>query len=237
MTKHSTKTTKLLKSLAPKSMTRHYKTQKIVQSIADEYGMVYFGRADYQHEETALVRGLTASRSNSDNHYCIGTYGGYDVVFVDRETTQHPPHTQPVRHALHMVQVDIKSPEGLPHIFLGPKNHNEQWYERVFAMLATRHSLQLGLSHAYPNQFTLNYAVYGTQTQQPYIEQLITPDTALTIANHYFPLYIELFDDHVIVYSDAPKLTAELLEVLLKNAVWLASTLDATYNSLRQRIG
>ena len=52
--------------------------------IAEKVGLVYFGYVDQRDDDHRLIRGHTVSQTHQDNHYCIGTVRGYDVMLALR---------------------------------------------------------------------------------------------------------------------------------------------------------
>ena len=82
-----------------------HSTKRIVNQFADEFGLVYFGYVSQRSDEHHIVRGMTVSTNHHDDHYCIGTFDTYDVVFVERSDTLRNGK----KHQWHIMEFDLKS--------------------------------------------------------------------------------------------------------------------------------
>ncbi|MES2876730.1 MAG: hypothetical protein V4678_04665 [Patescibacteria group bacterium] len=203
-------------------------TKRLITDFADASGMVYFGYVSQRGDEHHIVRGLTVSTKHHDDHYCIGTYENYDVVFVERSDTLQSGK----RHVWHIMEFDLQTAVDVPHIFLGSTNRGYGFHELLELKYPSLQSIELGVSAMYPDAFKKQLSVYATPAHAVSVEHLITPDVASTIAAHFSGLVIEVTERALYLYSEKAHLSSELLDTMLKNGAWLAAKLDENSRQL-----
>ena len=64
---HKAKT--VLNKMHPKNALKNQSTARIIQKLADDIGMVYFGYVDQRDDEHKLLRGITVSNNHDDYHF------------------------------------------------------------------------------------------------------------------------------------------------------------------------
>lgn len=197
-------------------------TKRVIRQFAEESGLVYFGYVSQRSDEHHILRGMTVSTKHHDDHYCIGTYEDYDVVFVERSDQLRSGK----KHQWHIMEFDLKTTTDIPHAFIGSGKHGQGFHELLATKYPTLQPTTLGKTAQYPASFSSQFAVYVTPAHAITIEQLITPDVAATIAQHFSGLVVEITDRALYVYSEKSHLSEALLNAMLKNGAWLASRID-----------
>ncbi|MDQ5932714.1 MAG: hypothetical protein QG649_799 [Patescibacteria group bacterium] len=197
-------------------------SKRIVKSFAEEHGLVCFGYVSQRTDEHHIVRGMTVSTKHHDDHYCIGTFDGYDVVFVERADTLQTGK----KHIWHIMEFDLRVARDIPHVFIGPDRHGNGFHELLSIKYSSMQPAQLGATAQYPDSFAKSFTLYCTPAHAIEIEQVINPELAHTIATHYEGLVLEIAHDSLFVYSERSHMTPALLSTMLKNGVWLAEKID-----------
>jgi len=196
-------------------------TKKVIREFADDAGLVYFGYVSQRSDEHHILRGMTVSTKHHDDHYCIGTYEGYDVVFVERSDQLRNGK----KHQWHIMEFDLKRAD-MPHTFIGSGKHGLGFHELLATKYPNLQPVALGKTAEYPPAFHARFATYVTPAHAVTIEQFITPDVAAMLAEHFAGLVVEITEHALYVYSEKAHLTAALLDAMLKNGAWLASRID-----------
>ena len=202
--------------------------KKAVIEFAEESGMVYFGYVSQRGDDHHILRGMTVSTKHHDDHYCIGTYDGYDVVFVERSDVLGNGKS----HVWHILEFDLKTNDDIPHVFIGSKNRGHGFHELLELKYPNVKPINLGATQTYPAQFTDSFGVYTTPAHAVTTEKLVTPDVANMMATHFGGLAVEMTDQALYVYSEKSHVSSELLEAMLKNGAWLAQKLDENSRQL-----
>jgi len=200
--------------------------KRIITKFADMFGLVHFGFVSQHDDEHRIVRGMTLSTNHRDEHYCIGTYENYDVIYVKRTDTLHTKTNKRTTHTWHIMAFDLKTSRELPHFFVGFHDQSEEFYMRCFARFPAMRHLKLGHLSAYPPTFDVQYRLFANPATSLEIEQIITPAIAATITTHFKGLSFEVTENTLLVYSEHSRITMDLLETILKNGRWLAEALD-----------
>ncbi len=206
--------------------------KRTIARFADEFGLVYFGSVSQHDDEHRIVRGVTLSTHHHDAHYCIGTYENYDVIYVKRTDTLRTKLNKRKHQNWHIVAFDLKSPEDLPHMFVGLHTHSEEFYMQFFTKYPSMRQIALGHTAPYPPTFMSQYRLYANPATSLTVEHIITPKVAAILATHFKGLAFEIVDNTLLVYSEHTRLSSDLLETILKNGRWLAESLDASATAL-----
>jgi hypothetical protein len=218
-----------LERVIPRSLLPRAKaTRRLVEAFAERSNMVYFGFVSQRSDEHHILRGLTVSTKHIDDHYCIGTVNGYDVVFVERtDSIQKDRH-----HQWHIMEFDLKTTADLPHIFIGSPKHGHGFHELIKIKFPHLAPAAVGSLGQYPSEFTSHFNLYVTPADTIKAEQIIPPQVALKIGQHFKGLVVEITEDALYVYSEKSHLSGELLDVMLANGTWLAQVIDENSQSL-----
>lgn len=215
-----------MRHMTPLHMARTRMTKRTIVKFAEKVGLVYFGYVDQRDDEHRLVRGHTVSETHQDNHYCVGTVRGYDVMMVLRNDTISVPgnsHTDQRCHWL-IVTVDVHTQHDLPHCYIGHHSRDHA-FQASFESLSP---VALGGLHQYPHRFLSEYAIYTKATHALEAERMITPQISEVIAEHFLGASIEIEDSTVFLYIESPRPGEVVLEKMLSNALWLAECIDVT---------
>lgn len=196
--------------------------KRIITDFAERAGMVYFGYVSQRSDDHHIVRGLTVSNKHVDDHYCIGTYEGYDIVFVERsDSLRSRKH-----HVWHILEFDLKTTADIPHIFIGSATRGYGFHELLETKYPTMLATSLGNTAEYPADFTSHFSLYVTPTHAIDAEAVIPLDVAATIGGHFKGLVMEIADHSLYIYSERSHLSSELLDTMLRNGHWLAEAID-----------
>lgn len=217
-----------LASIVPRGLRASTQASKrIITEFADTTGLVYFGYVSQRDDDHHILRGMTVSTQHHDDHYCIGTFEGYDVVFVERSDTLKSGK----KHLWHIMEFDLKATADLPHTFIGSGKHGNGFHELLTMKYPNLLPIQLGATEPYPAAFTDKFNVYTTPAHAIGFELLITPEAAAMIGAHFSGLVIELTDQALYVYSEKSHLSSELLHTMATNGAWLAQIIDQNSRS------
>lgn len=217
-----------LKTLVPAKVIQSSLHKRVFTQFADKYGLVYFGYVDQRSDEHRLVRGLTLSGNCRDNHYCIGSFSGYDITLVERSDTLRFPGKASKSHTWIIMEFDLHTSVDLPHLFVGLHAHSDTFYSNLFTKFSHLTKVPLASYANYDPQFLQRYAVYSSPSQFEATGQFISPAMAKIIAEHFGSLTFEIADDCLYVYTEHQHPTPQLLERMLKNGLWLAKIIDGT---------
>jgi hypothetical protein len=213
--------------MTPLHIVRTRITKQTIMTFAEKVGLVYFGYVDQRDDDHRLVRGHTVSETHQDNHYCVGTVHGYDVMLVLRNDTISSPDNSRAEQRCHwlIITIDLHSKYELPHCYIG--HHNR---DHVFrASFEQLNPLLLGSLNQYSHKFLGDYTIYAKATHAIEIEQMITAQMSEVIAEHFSGASIEIEDNTLFLYTESPRPSEATLEKLLSNGLWLAESIDAVY--------
>lgn len=219
----------MLRSFVSKTLSRNDRlVKRLMKDFCDTTGLVYFGYVSQRDDEHHIVRGLTVSNNHRDNHYCIGTYEGYDLVVVERTDTSRTGK----EHVWYILEIDLKAKVDIPHVFISSNaktaGFNELLKTKFHAMLP----YSVGMVHPYPRIFTNEFTVNITHSNAVAAENLITPDIATKMAEHFKGLSVEVFHHSLYIYSEKQTVTKSLLTTMLTNGTWLAEQIDKNSRQL-----
>lgn len=218
-----------LNRMTPRHMVRSRLTRKTIAAFAEKVGLMYFGYVDQRDDEHRLVRGHTVSETHRDDHYCVGSIRGYDIMMVLRNDLIEDPHNRAHTERCHwlIVTIDLHTKYELPHCYIGHRNRDHAFrasFERL-------NPLALGGLHEYSHRFLSEYTLYAKATHAMEIERMITPAVSEVIAAHFAGASIEIEDNTIFLYFESQRPTEVALEKLVSNGLWLAESLDATFAS------
>lgn len=220
----------MLRSLVSKTLSSNSRSSKrLAMEFSDAAGLVYFGYVSQRDDEHHIVRGVTVSTKHRDDHYCIGTHDGYDVVFVERSDTLHSGKD----HIWHIIEIDLKSESDIPHMFISSHARAAGFHELLKTKYHSMLPHAMGSTQPYPSSFTSAFNINTTPAHAMVAEQLITPEIAAKMAAHFKGLTVEITHDALYVYSEKAHATQELLMTMLTNGVWLAEQLDKNSRQLQ----
>lgn len=214
------------KAFVPAKVLQSRLHKRVFMQFAEKAGLVYFGYVDQRADEHRLVRGLTVSSSHRDNHYCIGSFKGYDITLVERTDTIRFPGKAPRSQDWIIMAFDLHSSVDLPHTFIGLHTHSDTFYAQLFTKFATLAKAPLGTFAQYPPDFLHRYAIYTEPSHITVTEHLFGGDTAKTMTEVFGSLTVEVADGCLYLYAWHQRPTVAFLTRMLQNGVWLAGVLD-----------
>ena len=228
LSKHKLSTMKRLKrALRPSSAIQGVSRKRLMVNFAESHGLVYFGYVNQRTDDHRLVRGMTASPTHRDNHYCIGSVDGYDVVLVERETEVAYPGKQTHATTWTILAVDLRRNTDMPHVFFDSGPRNETFYANLFTKFSKLKQTDLSVLASHDADFARSYTVYTPVDRFLDAEKIFTPEITSSLGRHFRPLDIEVDGDTLYLYADNLPLTPDLLDAMLKNGLWLAGQLDS----------
>jgi len=214
------------KAFVPAKVLQSRLHKRVFMQFAEKTGLVYFGYVDQRSDEHRLVRGLTVSSSHRDNHYCIGSFKGYDVTLVERTDTLHFPGKPRMAQDWIIMAFDLHSNADLPHTFVGLHTHSDTFYAHLFTKFASLTKAPLGSFAEYPPEFIHRYAIYTEPAQLPFVEHLFSKDIAKNMSSHFGSMTVEITEGCLYLYAWHQRPSAAFLTTMLQNGVWLAAAID-----------
>ena len=215
-----------LKAFVPASVIQSQMHKRTFMQFAEKLGLVYFGYVDQRSDEHRLVRGLTVSASHRDNHYCVGTFHGYDMALIERVDTIRFPGKPTKAHDWIIMTFDLHASVDVPHVFVGLHTHSETFYAHLFTKFSSLAKAPLGTFGAYEPAFVDKYAVYTAPAQTVAIERLFDQGVAKTMARQFGSLTVEIADGSLYLYAEHQRPSMMLLEKMAKLGAWLAESID-----------
>lgn len=216
----------LIERLAPAKVVKSQLHRRTYQQFAERLGFVYFGFVDQRSDEHRLIRGLTVSAKHRDNHYCVGSYEGYDISLVERTDTIHFPGKAPKAQEWIIMTFDLHRQVDLPHIFAGLHDHGDTFYAQLFTKFSNFHPIQLNVHEGYPQEFLHKYSIYAQPVQALSASRLISPSIAQVISERFQGLTVEIHEGCLYVYAEHHRPNIALLDRMLTYGVWLARAID-----------
>jgi len=210
------------------SLNKVFSTQAAVfRQFAEHYDMVYFGRLHQEDDDQRIVRGITVSTQHQDEHYCVGTVHGYDIVLLKRtDRVIQANSTRTEKYSWIIMQFDLHGTYDYPHVFVDGGHHNEIFYQTLFvkfARLMKVDKAQFGEENA---DFTNRFTAYTPPDSLDDLPLILGGNVGMTMAHHFAHLDFEWFQDRLIIYSTGRMPTKHLLEHMLRAGLWLAEELD-----------
>jgi hypothetical protein len=195
--------------------------------FAEKIGLMYFGYVDQRDDEHRLVRGHTVSQTHRDDHYCVGTLKGYDVMMVLRndEIAVATGRRRVEQYHWLIITIDLRTKHELPHSYIG-HHTREHAFRASFEQLSP---LAIGNLHQYDHHFMSDYTVYAKATHALEVEHMITPAMSEVIAAHFSGASIEIEDNTIFLYLESERPSEQQLERAVSNGLWLAESIDAIY--------
>lgn len=227
------RTRKILHQVTPGHVARTFSTRSIISKFADDLGLVYFGRVDQSDDEHRLLRGMTVSRTHSDQHYSVGTFKGYDIALTVRRDTLEYPDKRVKDHFWTIMTFDLHTPVDVPHFYIGHRKIREQLLARYSSLIP----LQFGHFSRHEQAFVDQYTVYSSAEHAVDVEQILLPELTAGIAAHFHEMSMELSENTLYLYVTEKHPSRPLLERMVNNGVWLAQAIDASrqqFNQIRE---
>lgn len=211
-----------------KSIQKLFSTQaSVFRHFANHYDLVYFGKLHQEDDEHRIVRGVTVSTQHTDEHYCVGTIHGYDVVLLKRtDRIPQANSTRVEKYSWIIMQFDLHTKYDFPHVFIDGKHHNEAFYQALFVKFARLMKLDRSALAETSPTFNDRFTAYTPPDALDDLPELLGGVMGETMAHHFAHLDFEWFQDKLIVYSTGRMPTKHLLEHMLRAGLWLTEALD-----------
>lgn len=204
--------------------TRTHK--RIIMKFAEKTGLLYFGAVNQHTDDHRIVRGFTVSSSHQDNHYSVGSVGGYNTTLVDRSDVVRQPDESITMYNWLIMAFDLHTKQDTPHFFIGANNHSSKPYETFFTTFPAMKKVNLGTFETYSPEFTSRFSIYTQPSASIEVERLLPASAARVLGAHFWPLSVELHEGILYIYSDDKRVTSNLLETMLESGLWFADHLD-----------
>lgn len=212
---------------SPLAALKRVSTAKVMRQFADKHGLVYFGVVDQVDDEHRLVRGITASTSQRDHHYTVGTFKSYDISFVLRRDMIVYRDRRVRDHTWTILTIDLHVEKELSPLFLG--HHSVR--EMMLAKYSTLSELPLSSDPAL-QKFVAGYALYGQLAHEYETYELITVPLLQAYAEHAGMMSVEVTDGTVYVYFAEKHPTWPQLDRMLNFGIWMAEAIDLRIRQL-----
>lgn len=219
---------KIIGSITNRSMSlvKSQQNRKIMQKLADDMGLVYFGYVNQNSDEHRVIRGYTVSPTHRDNHYSIGTFRSRDIVLVQRDDIlKFANKKRPKAAHWNIAVIDLKIEHDLPHIYIGHRMLLDSYNAKHQPLVP----VNLG-AYSYGQLFNATYQVYAKPSVAPEFLHLLPPNFAEVLAGHFWDMSIEFVGKSVYIYSQNQHPSRKLLESMLGNGLWLAELIEARLN-------
>jgi len=225
----TSKFTTLLKRVVRRNSSLLRTRGRVIRNFSKKIGLVTFGNVDQSDDEIGIIRGLTASTTHQDSHFAVGSYDDYDISIVDRFdlTVDHTGTT--TEQTWLIMQIDLKRPKTVPHMFLQPINHSHTSYAKFFMAFHHLQSVNAMLMQQHSHEFHTRYNLFAASSHAQEIDALLSPIITNTIAARFWPHAVEILDNKLYIYTTDKHLTTTMLESALESALWLAQVLDQVY--------
>lgn len=199
---------------------RDLTTKGLIKQFAAKHALVYFGYVDARDDEHQLVRGVTLSTQHTDNHYSVGTFQNYDIVFVERRNVVRFPGKQEETYAWHIMSLDLKH-GAFPHIFIDTNHHGPAFYANLALTNPKLQNLPINLEGvASGTRILASLEAYQD------ILRLLSPQITSTLTQDFKHFDYEITGDQLFVYACNQQTTPALLADMLRIGVWLADRLQ-----------
>jgi hypothetical protein len=214
------------KQLVERNRRQLSSRRKILRSVADKLGLVYFGFVDQHTDDHKVIRGFSTSATHRDDSYIVGEFEGLSVAIVDRfdsisdgRTTEH--------HSWLVLNIELPASADFDHMFLLPTHQTKVHYKKIFNAFR---SLERIVFTSNVSEFNSRYEVYAKPDHHSNVDTLLTSEHLNVFAAHFWPLAIEVDGQNVYLYYADHKITEQTVQSMLKNSAWLVQTLE---NSLK----
>jgi hypothetical protein len=215
-----------LRNVFERNSPGSHRQARLIRQFADKTGLLYFGYVNQHSDEHRIIRGLTVSQTHHDDHFCVGTYDGYDVSVVDRQDMTINGKNSMIDHKWILVEIQLQTKEDIPHFILEAQTSKNHLHKSLFEYLNYLKPVTLGAFESYPSEFLSRYTIHTSPSHAIEIQRLIPASTARTIGAHFWPLSVEVTDKSVIVYSYRETVTSHLLDMMLTDGIWIAKLID-----------
>lgn len=197
---------------------------RAVMQFAQKHKLIYFKTVNVHDYSVPVVRGVTAALHQRDRNLCIGTHDGFDLVYVQRQTTEKDSTgTESVRD-WHVMEFDLKTADNQPLIMIGAANLDKSFYSKVIS--EHRQLRHIPLQHEASSVFQHHYTVLGSLADTQHIHKVLSKEITEKMSHHKEPFSIELYEDSLFVFTNSQKGSEQLLTKMMHYGIWLARHID-----------
>lgn len=217
----------LLSALTFQSLTGRVKSAHVIRRFAKKHDIVYFG-VIHPDDEARLVRGHTLSRTQHDQHYCVGSVFGRDVMFVQRTDALRSSRSRKREvYTWNILVLDMTDRTNLPHVFIeGRHRHGVAFYESFSIKHRQLADIPTHLLYGYDPLIMKRFHIRAGSAQAIELPSHLTPQRAAVMAHHFHMFDYEWFEDTLYVYYLSKQPSMERLDQMLKAGIWLADELE-----------
>lgn len=201
---------------------RTFHRGRIIRSVSERIGLVYFGTVNPRSDDHDSIRGITVSTKHMDRHFAVGAYDGYDISLADR--TYQPLHSD-TKHTWCVLQVQLQTAQ-LPYMLITPNIHTKE-FEGVISLNRTILSIPLT---SYPHEFSSRYSIYMSSHDAHTVETVLPAKLAHESAVRLWPYAVEIHKNKMYFYITEHRLTETVLGSAIESALWLADYFDTQSN-------
>ena len=208
------------------------KNKQFFTKFANKVGLVYFGFVNQHTDDHKIIRGFTVSTKHNDNHYSVGSIGGYNVSIVYRTDFVSQPNKSEKLYKWLIVAFDLHTKMPIPHIFIGAQNNEIKSYQALFSTYPNMKDINNSSNTDYSPEFTNRFTLFARPAKTDDVEQIFDDKAAIIMATHFWPFSVEQHDNVLYVYASDEKITENLLNTMLENGLWFAGYIDNKAESL-----
>ena len=218
---------KLLRALTLAQLRQFIGNNRTIRRFAERHSLVYFGTVTVD-DDSRLVKGHTVSRTHRDQHYCVGTAFGRDMVFLQRSDLLYSStHKHKERYDWNILALDLSERVALPHAYIEGKNrHGHAFYEALDMKHRDLAEIPTHLLVGYDPLFAQKFTPRTSLAHAIELPGTLTPLIAATLAHHFSMFDYEWHDDMLYIYYLSSRPTLDRLDHMLKCGVWLAGELE-----------
>lgn len=200
---------------------------RIIRRFANRHELVYFGTVN-PSDESRLVKGHTLSRTQRDEHYCVGTVFGRDMIFVQRSDALQSAVSKHTEHyKWNILALDLSERVTLPHTYIeGKTRHGTTFYETFSIKHRELVEIPNHLLVGYDPLFVQRFASRTSVVDAIELPATLTPILAATLAHHFSMFDFEWRDDVLYIYYLSGRPSLDRLDHMLKCGIWLAKELE-----------
>lgn len=210
----------------PLDLLDRFNSSKLYHDICRQHGLVYFGHVNKYDDEHQLVRGVTFSHNHQDDHYLVGTVHGYDVIMLERTDVIKFPGRPTEKYRWVIAQFDLDERLNLAQTFIDAKHHEAGFYSTLFAKFTRLSPAEHVFDDDYDRLFTDRFHAYTPPDAIDNLPRLLTPDVAAVMAHHFAHFDVEWHQDRLLIYSTGRTVTKNLLEMMIREGIWLAAEIE-----------
>lgn len=196
-----------------------------IRRFIKRFDLVYFGKVDHRYDEHAVLRGVTASAQHIDRHFAVGNIKGRDVSILERENELRFPEKGSRKYTWVIIQVDLKKPCDIPHMFIDAHHHDEVFYANLFINFSNFHGAS-SLFGSHDALFNQKFKLYAPSDKFDDVSRVMNTEITSMLAHHFPKFDYEIQHDMLYVYSSNQIVGERDVERMARVGLWLAEHLE-----------